>query len=235
MNKYAEGGIAQLPVKKFAVGGAAGTTTPASDTTTSSTLSPWAGEYVTGMLGKGQALAEQPYQAYTGQLTAGVSPLQTQAFNTASNLTTPTGIASAGNTLGDIAGKAQNLSYTPVTSSFDTTAAQQYMNPYIQNVLDKQLQIQNQQKSLHLAHKSYLSLQFQQNNTISWPFLRAWLLSRIAHLKHLVSSLRKSVFLTIRIPKSLEMHMNTCFQSWLHRGMRGNSEHLDTSLILLLT
>ena len=54
-----------------------------------SSLSNWAGPYVTDMLGKGQALANQPYQAYTGPLTAGPSQLQTQAFQGISNLVAP--------------------------------------------------------------------------------------------------------------------------------------------------
>lgn len=47
---------------------------------TESSLSPYAGPYVTEMLGKGAGLASEPYQAYTGPLTAGPSELQTQAF-----------------------------------------------------------------------------------------------------------------------------------------------------------
>jgi hypothetical protein len=46
-----------------------------------SSLSSWAGPYVTEMLGRGQALAGLPYQAYMGPLTAGASPLQQQAFS----------------------------------------------------------------------------------------------------------------------------------------------------------
>ena len=68
VNKYAAGGIAQLPTKKFTTGGATG---PASDTTTTGSLAPWAGDYVTNMLGQGQALANQPYQAYKGPLKIG--------------------------------------------------------------------------------------------------------------------------------------------------------------------
>ena len=34
-------------------------------------LSPYAAPFVTEMLGRGQALASTPYQAYTGPLTAG--------------------------------------------------------------------------------------------------------------------------------------------------------------------
>jgi hypothetical protein len=41
-----------------------------------SNLSNWAGPYVTNMLGQGQALANMPYQAYKGPLTAGASDLQ---------------------------------------------------------------------------------------------------------------------------------------------------------------
>lgn len=38
-----------------------------------SALSNWVGPYVTDMLGKGKAVSELPYEAYTGQLTAGQS------------------------------------------------------------------------------------------------------------------------------------------------------------------
>ena len=37
---------------------------------TESSLSNWAGPYVTEMLGRGQAIASNPYKAYTGPLTA---------------------------------------------------------------------------------------------------------------------------------------------------------------------
>ena len=43
-------------------------------------LSEFAGPYVGEMLGKAQALANTPYQAYGGPLTAGASGLQDQAF-----------------------------------------------------------------------------------------------------------------------------------------------------------
>ena len=44
-----------------------------------SSLSTWAGPYVTDMLARGSALADQPYYAYEGPLTAGESALQQQA------------------------------------------------------------------------------------------------------------------------------------------------------------
>ena len=56
-----------------------------------STLSPWAGEYVTeDILGEGAAAADLGYEAYTGPLTAGESDLQTDAFTGLAGLTVPT-------------------------------------------------------------------------------------------------------------------------------------------------
>jgi len=63
---------------------------PAGTVARESSLSSWAGEPVTGMIGRGQALSQTPYEAYTGPLTAGPSALQTQAFQGLSSLTLPT-------------------------------------------------------------------------------------------------------------------------------------------------
>lgn len=84
-----------------------------------STLSEWAGPYVTSMMGKAQALSEAPYQTYGGPLTAGTSPLQQQLF---------TGLGGLG-----FPGKL-GQSFT------DTSVQQSYMNPYMQQVLQPQLQ-----------------------------------------------------------------------------------------------
>lgn len=100
----------------------AATTVPDLGKSTSSNLSPWAGDYVTDYLGKGQAIANAPQQVYGGPLTAGAAPLQEQAF--------------AG-----ISGLAQQ-GFTPTQFSggtFGAEQAQQYMNPYIQSALNPQL------------------------------------------------------------------------------------------------
>jgi hypothetical protein len=65
------------------------------------------------MLGKSQALAGTGYQAFQGPLSAGVSPLQQQAFGAAGQINPQ--------------------------ATFDTAAAQQYMNPFIQTALQPQL------------------------------------------------------------------------------------------------
>jgi hypothetical protein len=129
-NKFMPGGLAH-----YAAGGAiafaAGDVVPAS-TSSSDTLSEWAGPQVSGMLSKGFAASNAPYQAYTGPLAAGASDLQNQAFAGASDL------ASTG--------------YTPTqftTGTFDTAAANKYMNPYINASLDPQLKELQRQSQIN--------------------------------------------------------------------------------------
>jgi len=146
-DKFMPGGLAQAyasggSVKHFDNGGSTGT--PAANygaglAGVESNLSNWAGPYVTNMLGQGQALANMPYQAYMGQLSAGESPLQTSAFSNASNLQTPSSIGTAATNAGTIGTAAQGLKYTPTTTSFDAAQAQNYMNPYLQASLNPQL------------------------------------------------------------------------------------------------
>jgi len=88
-----------------------------------SSLSPYAGDYVVDMLGKGAAAAEMPYQAYTGPLTAGASDLQQQSFSGVGSLQTPGAMGGQGYQAG----------------TFDSAAQQQYMNPYLQGSLNPQL------------------------------------------------------------------------------------------------
>jgi len=54
-----------------------------------SSLSNWVGPYVTEMLGRGQAVSDMPYQAYTGPLSAGQSAPQTAAFQGTAKLAMP--------------------------------------------------------------------------------------------------------------------------------------------------
>ncbi len=108
-----------------------------------SSLSNWAGPYVTNMLGQGQALAGQPYAAYEGPLTAGTSPLQQQAFSGIAGLSLPSEMTQAGQAAGQATQAASGMSYGPNTFQggiFGTPQAQQYMNPYLQAALEPQLQ-----------------------------------------------------------------------------------------------
>jgi len=114
-----------------------------------SSLSNWAGDYVTGMLGEAEALSDVGYQAYTGPLTAGESDLQTKAFDGVANLTMPTNMGVSG---------YQPLSFTGASPEISAAGAEggsglaslggaemppnliaQYMNPYLQSALDPQI------------------------------------------------------------------------------------------------
>lgn len=101
-------------------------------TSTESNLSTWAGPYVTQMLGRGQALADMPYQTYTGPLTAGTSNLQNQAFSGLGNLIIPTD---------------QMKSFTP-GSFTDQGTASKYMNPYLTAALQPQIDEMNRQANI---------------------------------------------------------------------------------------
>jgi len=119
---HAEGGIATFVTGGGVSTAPSGAALSSGLTGTESNLSNWAGPYVTNMLGQGQAIAQSPYQAYTGQLTAGTSPLQQQAFQGAAGLSAPAGMGG----------------FTPQSFTGAGTA-QQYMNPYLQQALDPQL------------------------------------------------------------------------------------------------
>ena len=102
-----------------------------------STLSEWAGPYVTSMLGKVEAEAEKPYEVYQGPLTAGPSSLQTQFFEGLGKMGFP----------GQL-GQSFSSSQAPTLPTMTGTAGQpgapsgiaaQYMNPYLSAVLNPQL------------------------------------------------------------------------------------------------
>jgi hypothetical protein len=125
------------------------------------TVSPYAQPYVSDMLSKAQALTDTAMPAYQGQLTAGPSELQNQAWSGLSGLTLPASLQNAGNNLNDISNKEQALTYTPNTitaNEFNKTAAEQYMNPYIQQALDPQLAaLQRQQQINQLGDMAKLT------------------------------------------------------------------------------
>ena len=103
---------------------------------TESSLSNWAGDYVTDMLGRGWALADQPYQSYNGPLTSGPSGLQQDAFSGIAGLALPNEYGSAGDMASDIYDNAGNL----ITAQWNNQWADQYMSPYIEQALNPQLE-----------------------------------------------------------------------------------------------
>ena len=124
-----------------------------------STLSEWAGPYVTSMLGKTEALADQPYQTYQGPLTAGPSALQTQYFEGLGKMGFPgqlgqTFSSSQAPTLPSFTGGVG----APGQPSAPTGIAAQYMNPYLNAVLSPQLsELQRQAQINQMGQASKLT------------------------------------------------------------------------------
>lgn len=136
---------------------------PGAGGTNAQGLSPWSAPYITDYLGKAKALAGTPYEAYKGPLTAGTSDLQNKAFQGIGSLTVPGAIGNAANTAGNIATDLSGMSYNPTTfsnqykapdayqsvgSAFDSTQAQQYMNPYLQASLNPQIEEARRQSQI---------------------------------------------------------------------------------------
>jgi hypothetical protein len=111
---------------------------------TQTSIPDYAKPYVQGMLGKADALTSAPYQAYEGERVAQFSPLQQQSYQGAQGLG-PTGQLGTATGFAQQAGQAaQGASqYAPGQfqgGTFDTAAAQQYMSPYMQQVIDVEKQ-----------------------------------------------------------------------------------------------
>lgn len=122
-------------------------------------LADWAAPYITNYLGQAQALGNQPYQTYQGPLTAGASGLQSKVFEGLGSLQFPTNLGQSFSSTGAYSAPSMDMSSygiqpigTGATSpgttggtggvtqpSGPTGIAANYMNPYLQSVLDPQL------------------------------------------------------------------------------------------------
>ena len=111
-------------------------------TSTTSTIPDWAQGYFTGEQGifpQAQALAQQGYQSYAGDRQAGMSGLTQQAIQGAGAMTPSTLTNLGGGIAGSAALNAGNMNYQGYQpGQFDSAQANQYMNPFMQNVVDIQ-------------------------------------------------------------------------------------------------
>lgn len=145
-------------------GGGGGGSQPATQTVTQqNAVSAYAAPYVENMLGKAQALTNQPYQTYGGQRTADFTDMQNQAFQGAQNLGVAGQTTDASNMAAQagIAGLNTNYGgqqfgnayqgiqgYNPGqfgmmgvgSQNFNDRTADQYMSPYIQQALAPQME-----------------------------------------------------------------------------------------------
>jgi hypothetical protein len=113
--------------------GTAGSSLGTTGGTSTAGLSDWAAPYITDYLGKAQGLAGKDYEAYSGPLTAGASDIQNQVFQGIGNLTFP---GNLGQSFTSSGAPTIGADGQPVGGG---GIAQQYMNPYLQAVLDPQM------------------------------------------------------------------------------------------------
>jgi hypothetical protein len=162
-------GIPDLPEEAFKhtgdrkikpQGGGGGQSQPTNTTQTTTTIPEYARPYVERMLGKAEAFSETPYQAYGGQRTAGFTPLQEQAQQSAANLA-PAQQLGIGTQLAGQAGLGSlGAGRQYAQQATDPYAMQSYMSPYMENALAPQLReaarasaIQGQQNQAMAAQR----------------------------------------------------------------------------------
>jgi len=122
-------------------------TSPALGSANQQSLSEWAGPYVTDMLGKAQAISETPYSVYQGPMTAGQSDLQSNVFQGLGNLSFPNQLGQSFSSSGAYQLPQMGAGIGSLGTGNNQTApapapmgiAAQYMNPYLQSVLNPQL------------------------------------------------------------------------------------------------
>lgn len=143
------------------MGKGGGSSQPTNTTVTNNNIPTYAQPFFTGLMQNAQSLAQQPFQPYPGQQLAGFTPQQQQAFGMAEQLpgTYAGDLSAAGTAFGNAGNMAtQAGSFTPQqvtanygqqtyspstfytpqvqTGSFDQNAANAYMNPYVQDVVN---------------------------------------------------------------------------------------------------
>jgi hypothetical protein len=107
------------------------------------TLPKWLSDYTQGIIGKANAIAAEPYQQYQGPRIAGFTPNQLQAFeSTKANFgSTQPYIDKAGQAFDNAGAQSAVQAASPYMNTAGgkwTDNYQDYMNPYTQNVLDRQ-------------------------------------------------------------------------------------------------
>jgi len=109
--------------------------------TNTTNIPPYLEEVAKTQLGKATALTDinqNPYQQYGGERIAEFNPMQQQYFQGVQNLQ-PSGTIGQGiDVAGQAAGRALNTQYTPYQTGQFGAQAGQYMDPYMQNVVDIQ-------------------------------------------------------------------------------------------------
>ena len=124
-------------------GGGSPAPAPSQQTVTQTSIPEYARPYVENMLGKSEALTDinaNPYQAYGGQRIQDFTPMQQQAFQGVGNMQVAPEIG-AGSNLAALSGLGSiGAGGNYMSMATDPRSIQQFMSPYMQNVVDMQKQ-----------------------------------------------------------------------------------------------
>lgn len=142
---------------------------PASVTTYGTTMQnvpSWLSDYTQGLIARANTVAAEPYQAYQGPRVAGFSPLQTQAQNMASENVgkwSPYTDAAKGGYEGVLGGPgalSQAAPYLQAGTKSYTDQVQDYMNPYVENVIDRSTELASrklQEQLMPAINKNFIA------------------------------------------------------------------------------
>jgi len=125
------------------MGKGGGSSAPTQQTVTQTNLPDYARPYFENIMNRAQAESYRPYTPYQGQRIQGFEPMQTQAQQEVGAMKDPSQFYNASNIAYDAATRSmqagQNFQpgqFGPET--FTSGIAEQYMSPYMQNVVDVQ-------------------------------------------------------------------------------------------------
>jgi len=121
----------------------ASSSTPTQITQTNYGFAPEVAPYAQDLLGQAQALTDvnyNPYMQYQGERTAQFSPLQNLSYDNAQLMQSQPQLQDATALTGMAGLGALNTQYTFRPANFNAETAQSMMNPYMQNVVERQQQ-----------------------------------------------------------------------------------------------
>jgi hypothetical protein len=120
-------------------------------TQSQTTIPDYAKPYVENLLGQAQAYtdpSQNPYQQYMGERQAQFSPLQQMSYDNAALMQSQPQLQDASALAGMAGLGALNTQYTFRPANFSSADAQSLMNPYMQNVVERQQQDATRQAAI---------------------------------------------------------------------------------------
>ena len=139
------------------MGKGGGSQAPTNTNTIQTSLPAYAEPYMTNLMQQGLQAYSQPFQAYQGQMVAGMSPGQLAAQSQLGGMQAIPGAMNEAGQIGtNVANSAANFNpnvtaqQTGVQNWTDPGVAQQYMSPYTSNVMSAQQALMSQQNQQQL-------------------------------------------------------------------------------------